>query len=105
MPCEIFPSGTLPLLRPQLVGHRLIEFSDSRFWAEIYMMEISSEECLTKVRSLLTCKSNIDVTRSFQGEEAQAFIDFLDRVSKLRCGVSVPQPLRILNTGSGAIGP
>jgi len=48
-------------------------------------MDITSGECLAKIRSLLSCRSSINGARSFQGEEAQAFIDFLDQVSGLHC--------------------
>jgi len=34
-----------------------------------------------KVRTLLSCRSSMNVARSFQGNEAQTFIDFLDQVS------------------------
>ena len=65
------------------MDYRLMESLDVQLWANIHSMDITSEECLTKVRSLLSCRSNMNVARSLQGEEAQAFIDFLDRVSKL----------------------
>lgn len=55
-----------------------------QFWTSIYSTEITSNECILKVRSLLTCPSKIAVARSFTGNEAQTFIDFLDRVRKSR---------------------
>ena len=100
MPSEAGPSGTLPPPRPRRIDHRLIKPSDIQFWADIYSVEVTSNECLTKVRSLLNCRSNMNVARSFRGEEAQAFIDFLDRVSKLHCGTPVPRRPMALNTGS-----
>ena len=66
-------------------AHQFI--SDVQFWANIYSVKITSDECLTKVQSLLTRRSNMNVARSFQGNEAQTFIDFLDRVSKPHRGV------------------
>jgi hypothetical protein len=65
------------------MDHRLIQSLDMQFWASIYSTEITSNECLSKVRSLLSCRSKITVIRGFQGNEAQTFIDFLDQVSKL----------------------
>ena len=63
--------------------YRLIESLDIQFWASILSSEITLDECLSKVRSLLSCLSKITVARSFEGNEAQAFVNFLDRVSKL----------------------
>ena len=60
-----------------------IESLDIQFWTSIFSSEITSDECLSKVRSLLSCLSKITVARSFKGNEAQAFVDFLDRVSNL----------------------
>jgi len=45
-------------------------------------MEVTSNECLSKIRSILSCRSCMNVARGFQGNEAQTFIDFLDKVSK-----------------------
>lgn len=55
-------------------------------------MDVTSNECLSEVRSLLSCPVKITVARSFRGNEAQTFIDFLDQVSRLRL-------LRIGNLG------
>jgi len=63
--------------------HRLIESVDTQFWTSIYSAEITSSERLLAVRSLLSCPSKIAVARSFKGNEAQTFIDFLDRVSEV----------------------
>ena len=57
---------------------------DMQFWTDIFSMEITSNECLTKVRSLLSCPFKISVARSFRENEAKTFIDFLDRVSEWR---------------------
>jgi len=46
-------------------------------------MEVTSDEYLSEVRSLLNCPSKITRVRNLRGDEAQMFIDSLDRVSKL----------------------
>jgi hypothetical protein len=61
-----------------------LELLDMQFWANIYSSESSSDDCLPTIRSLLSCPTNITVARSFQGDEAQRLIDFLDRVSEPR---------------------
>jgi len=72
--CTSFPSPW--------IDHQLIEPPDMQLWANIYTMEITSDECLTEVRSLLNCRSNVNVVRSLRGNDAQTFIDFLDKVSR-----------------------
>lgn len=86
MICETGHSGRLPPLRLQWVDYRLIGSLATQLWTNLYSMEITSDECLTNVEALLSCRSNMDVARSFEGNEAQTFVDFLDRVSKLSCG-------------------
>ncbi|KAF9645203.1 kinase-like protein [Thelephora ganbajun] len=54
--------------------------SDAQFWANLYTMEVTSNDCLSKLRTLLRCPSKVTIARSFQGNEAQIFIDFLDQV-------------------------
>jgi len=77
-------SGTLPLLHPsRRIAYPLTELLDTQFWTSIYSSEITSNECTSGVQSLLNCPSKITVARSFRGADAQKFIDFLDRVSKL----------------------
>lgn len=81
MTCEVDFFGALPL--PCLTvatANRLSEPPDVPFWANIYTMEITSDECLTEVQSLLSCPSNVNVARSFRGTEAQTLVDFLDQV-------------------------
>jgi len=65
------------------MDHQLIERTDTEFWSGIYSLEIASDECLSKVSSLLSCPTKITAARSFRGQEAQTLIDFLDRVSEL----------------------
>ena len=86
MVCEAGPSGTLPPLLPHQTDHQPIQPPDVQFWANLFSMETASNECLSKVRSLLGCPSGIAVARGFRGNEAQTFVDFLDRVSGL-CGL------------------
>ena len=98
MLCEASPSGAFSLLRSWLIDHRLIESLEMQFYASIYLMEVTSDECLSKVWSLLSCPSKINVARSLRGSEAQMFIDFLDQVSKHAC-VVVFRQLTTLNIG------
>ncbi|KAF9648137.1 kinase-like protein [Thelephora ganbajun] len=85
MSCEAVSSGTLSLLRPPWIDRWLVLSLDVQFWTNIYSVDITSNECLSKVRTLLSCPSKIAVARSFQGNEAQIFIDFLDRVLTQSC--------------------
>lgn len=68
---------------PIMDCHRLMRFPDDRFWASIYSAEITSGECLSNVQSLLCSSCKIAVARTFEGVEAQTFVDFLDRVSEV----------------------
>lgn len=79
-------------------AHPITQSLDTQFWANIYSNKITSDECLSEVRSLLSCPSKIVVVRNFLGDEAQTFIDFLDQVSKL-CA-PVPQKTKTFNAGS-----
>ena len=55
-------------------------------------MEIPSNECLSKIQSLVSCPTKITVVRSFRGNQARAIINLLDRVSNP--SVPVPQQLK-----------
>ena len=66
----------------QLIDHWLTKIPDIRFWMNVPSSKITSRECLSEVRSLLNCASNIAFVRTFRGSEAQMFVDFLDQVSK-----------------------
>ena len=79
------PPDIYPLLRSQRMDHRLVESLDMRLWPKIYSMGITSNECLTEVRSLLSCPSGMNLVRNFQGNEAQTFANFLDQVSESCC--------------------
>ena len=62
---------------------RLMRWLDAQSWHDLHTLETVSDECLPKLQSLLGCPSKIAIARSFQGSEANALIDFLDRVSAL----------------------
>jgi len=86
------------------IDYQLIESLDMQLWANIYTIEITSDECLTEVRSLLSCRSNMNVARSFRGNDAQTFIDFLDQVSR-SCRSYPENQVRYDITGSCAVVP
>ena len=71
-------------LSSRLISDLLIELLApyARLLAEICSMEATSTECLWEVRSLLTCPPKVAAARSLEGNEAQEFVDFLDRVSE-----------------------
>lgn len=71
------------LLSPKFIHSHLIESSDIQFRAEICSMDVTSIECLSEVRSLLSCPSKVAAARDLKGNEAQMLVDFLDRVSGL----------------------
>ena len=58
--------------------------SDAQFWSDLYTLEVTSDECISKVRSLLNCPSKVAVARSFQGSGARTFVNFLDQVSEFQ---------------------
>ena len=80
-PTEMGPSGA-PLLCPSLVDQWLIGPLGVRIRTSICSMEITSDECIWEVRSLLNCPLKIATARSLQGVEAHALIDLLDEVRK-----------------------
>lgn len=101
---EACPSGTRPSPCLQWAFRRLIiESLDTRFWSYLYSIEVSSDECLAKVQALVSNRSSIIVIRSFKGNEAETFINFLDQVSKL-C-VQCFDDLKALIVGSCAVAP
>ncbi|KAF9778166.1 kinase-like domain-containing protein [Thelephora terrestris] len=53
---------------------------DAESWTNLYRMEVTSNDSLTRVRSLLSHRSSTDAVRRFQGSDAQTFVDFLDRI-------------------------
>ena len=78
------PSRYAPrLFRSKCTNVPLTKSLDTQFWTNIYLLEIPSSECLSTVRSLLTCPAKITAARGFQGNEAQKLIEFLDRVSQV----------------------
>ena len=82
-------------LSPQINTLRLTGLLDVLFLAKICSMEVTSSECLSEVRTLLSRASNITAARSLQGNEAQVFVDFLDQVSKLSASCLDPTAQRI----------
>ena len=44
-------------------------------------METTSDECISEIRSLLSCPSKACLAKRLEGDEAKMFIDCLDRVS------------------------
>ena len=74
------PSSTLPLPCSQLMGRQLIGPLDIQYSANIYSTEITSNECISEVQSLLSSPLRIALARSIQGNNAQTLIDSLDRV-------------------------
>ena len=80
MPPETVPPSK-PLLRSPRMNPWLIESSAVQTWESIYSMPITSDECVSEVRSILNCRSKIQSIRNLRGNEAQNFVDFLDQVS------------------------
>ena len=65
----------------QGVNNPLTESSDTKFLGKIYTMEVTLCACISEVQSLLDSRPKIAFVRSFQGIDAQMFINFLDQVS------------------------
>ena len=78
--------------------HRLTKSLDAQSWPNLYTLEVTSNECVSKLRSLLSRPSEIAVARSFQGVEADTLANFLDQVSG-PC-VSRPQDTKGPSVGS-----
>ena len=76
---------------------------DIQFWANLCVVEITSSECLSEVQTLLNCPSKITLARSFQGREAQTFIDFLDQVIQLCPPGLLDRELILPNIGPYAV--
>ena len=80
MPCE---SGFSP---PSSATDRPSAYSrlpDTQLCSDLYALEVTSNECLSEVRSLLSCPSKVSAVRSLQGSQAETFVEFLDRVCEL----------------------
>ena len=67
---------------PPLLDHFPTQSSDVQPRPEIHSLETPPSEYLSRVQALLSCPTKITVARSFQGDEAQRLIDFLDQVSR-----------------------
>lgn len=72
-----------------------------QFCSDLYALEVTSDECLSKVRFLLSCPSEVSAVRDLQGSQAETFIEFLDRVREL-CRSCFRDLLRGPNAGSPA---
>ena len=94
--------GSIPPL-PQRVDHPLVDPPDIQFWTNMRSMEVTSSECLAEVQALLSSPSKITLARSFRGNEAQMFIDFLNQVSIIM-PVVLPQ-LMAPSTGTYVVMP
>ena len=75
------PSSTFPLPCSQLMGRQLIEPLDIQHSANNYSIEVTSNECISEVQSLLSSPLKIALARIIQGNNAQTLIDSLDCVS------------------------
>lgn len=67
----------------QRIDRRLIEFLGVRFSTNIHSVEITSTECISEVKSLLSCSFKINLAMSIQENKAQKLVDFLDQVGRL----------------------
>lgn len=83
----------LTLFLLQWTGDQLIGFPGAQFWSDLYALEITSNECLSKLRSILGCPTKIAATRRFQGNDAETFVNFLDKVGYLRVPLLVGDPI------------
>ena len=55
----------------------------------LYVTDMPAAESVLNIRSLIHSPSRITIARSLRDEEAQGFIDFIDRVSDTRYSVTV----------------
>ena len=78
MSCELGPSS----LSSQRMDHPLTKSLEDCLSSDVYALEVASDECVSRVQSLLSCPSKISAARNFQGSQAETFVEFLDRVSK-----------------------
>ena len=89
MPCEAGHSGALsPFLSwGQQTHPSFTASSTTLLYDDIYMVDMSAEESVSNIRSLIHSPSWIAVARSLRGEEAQGLIDFIDQASgaQLQC--------------------
>lgn len=81
-------------------GQTLNQISDALFWDAIFSTDITSVEGLSNITTLLQSPSKIHVARNLLGDQAQSFIDLIDRVSDLGKRPSVPRVLIMTSTAS-----
>ena len=67
--------------------------SDPLFWDTIFSMDITSAEVLSSIATIVYSPTKVDMARELQGEEAQSFVDLIDRVSDAG---ELPSVLRVL---------
>lgn len=92
MLCETGPSGKSPSLCCYY-GSTLTLALDALFWDTIYSMDIASAEGLSNITTLLHSPQKILDARNLRGDQAQRFIDLIDRVSDLDERPPVPRVL------------
>ena len=81
MPHETGPSGAHLSLWQSPRTKALTQTLDALFWDAIFSMDVTSEEGLSKVSTIVRSPSKIAEARSLQGDKAQRFIEQIDRVS------------------------
>ena len=65
---------------------------DPHSWSDLYASDITSNDFLLKVQSLLDSPSKVALARAFQGSEVEVLIDFLDAVSEF-CAPRLGNPM------------
>ena len=81
---EADPSGIFSLEDySQRIDRRLIGFLGVRSSTDIHSTGVASNECISEVKSLLSCSFKINLAVSVQEDGAQKLVDFLDQVSRL----------------------
>lgn len=80
---------------PPLTSTRrvLTSDSDALFWEAIFSVDVTSAEGLSKIVALVHSPSQITMARSLRDDQAQAFVDLIDRVSDSGRHPSVPRIL------------
>ena len=61
----------------------IVQPSDAQFLANIYSNDVTSDESTLEIQSLLSSLPKIITAKNLLGNDAQAFVDFLDQVSRL----------------------
>ena len=74
--------STPPLLHLPWIDRWLMETLGTPSRTGTYPMDVTSDECLSEIRTFLSCPFRITAVMGFRGNAAQVFVDFLDRVSR-----------------------